>query len=101
MTFKDQIIEEIRQPRREISAECGHDLRTFAAYMEKQNALFATQISGWSKMEDERSHTAPVQSRATEASIVAEEPPPRGSREHFRKVLDEVPDRPPVPGDEL
>jgi hypothetical protein len=25
----------------------------------------------------------------------------RGSREHFRKVLDAVPDRPPMPGDEL
>lgn len=25
----------------------------------------------------------------------------RGSREHFRKVLDDVPDRPPMPGDEL
>lgn len=25
----------------------------------------------------------------------------RGSREQFRKILDEVPDRPPMPGDEL
>jgi hypothetical protein len=25
----------------------------------------------------------------------------RGSREHFREMLDAVPDRPPMPGDEL
>lgn len=77
MTVKDQIIEEIRQPRCEISAECGHDLRAFAAYMEKQNARFAPQIADWSKMEDERLHMAPAHSREIETSIVAEEPPPK------------------------
>lgn len=56
MTIKDQIIEEIRQPRREISAECGNDLRAFADFMEKQNALFAQQVAAWKKLEADRSH---------------------------------------------
>lgn len=75
MTIKDQIIEEIRQSRREISAECGHDLRAFAAYMEKQNALFAPQVAAWRKLDDNRSHALPSQPRETETPIVAEEPP--------------------------
>ena len=45
MTVKDQIIEEIRQSRRTISAECGNDPRALADFMEKQNALFASQIA--------------------------------------------------------
>ena len=75
MTVKDQIIEEIRQSRREISAECGHDLRVFASYMEKQNALFAPQIAAWKKLEEDRSLAVPNQVGARETSIVAEDPP--------------------------
>lgn len=75
MTVKDQIIEEIRQPRRDISAECGNDLRAFADYMEKQNALFAPQVAAWKKLEEARSHEIPNAPGEMETSIVAEEPP--------------------------
>ena len=80
MTVKDQIIGEIRRPRREISAECGHDLRVFADYMEKQNALFAPQIAAWRKLEDDRSLAIPNQLRENETSVVAEEPPRSSNR---------------------
>ena len=75
MTVKDQIIEEIRQPRRDISAECGNDVRGFAEYMEKQNALYAVQVAAWKKLEEDRSHEIPHTTGEIETSIVAEEPP--------------------------
>lgn len=75
MTVKDQIIEEIRQPRREISTECGNDVHAFADYMEKQNALYAAQVSAWKKLEEDRSHEIPSATGGIETSIVAEEPP--------------------------
>ena len=75
MTVKDQIIGEIRQSRREISAECGHDLRAFATYMEKQNALFAPQVAVWKKLEEDRSHEISNQLSEPETSVVAEDPP--------------------------
>ena len=75
MTVKDQIIEEIRQSRCDISAECGNDLRLFADYMERQNALFAPQVAAWKKLEEDRSHEAPNTPGKMESSIVAEEPP--------------------------
>ena len=75
MTVKDQIIEEIRQSRRDISAECGNDVRAFADYMEKQNAIFAPQIAAWKKLEEDRALQTPNTPGEIETSIVAEEPP--------------------------
>lgn len=75
MTVKDEIIEEIRKSRREISAECGHEQRAFANYMEKQNTVFATQVAAWKKLEENRSHETPRHPGDSKTSIVAEEPP--------------------------
>jgi hypothetical protein len=75
MTVKDQIIEEIRQPCRDISAECGNDLRALADYMERQNAIFATQVAAWKKLEDDRSRESRNPPGKIETSTVAEEPP--------------------------
>ena len=75
MTVKDQIIEEIRQPRRDISAECGNDPRVFAEYMERQNAIFALQVAAWKRLEENRAHEIPGTPGGMKTSIVAEEPP--------------------------
>jgi hypothetical protein len=75
MTVKDEIIEEIRRPRCEISAKCGNDVRAFADYMEKQNALFAQQVAAWKKLEENRSHRTADAPGEIETSIVGEEPP--------------------------
>jgi hypothetical protein len=41
----DPVIEEIRQARREMSAECGHDPKRLLQYLRRQEREFQPQIA--------------------------------------------------------
>jgi hypothetical protein len=49
MTDTETIIEEIRQRRRQMSEQCGHDPATFIAYMKKFNEEYSAQVERYRK----------------------------------------------------
>ncbi len=49
MTETQTVIEEIRQSRRQMSQECGHDTATFIRYMKKFNEKYSVQVEMYRK----------------------------------------------------
>ena len=49
MTNSEAVIEEIRQSRRQMSEECGHDPAAFIEYMKKFNEKYAVQVERYRK----------------------------------------------------
>jgi hypothetical protein len=49
MAKEDPVIEEIRESRKRMSAECGHDPRKFIEYMKQFNEKYADQVREWEK----------------------------------------------------
>jgi hypothetical protein len=49
MTETQAVIEEIRQSRRQMSKECGHDPATFIEYMTKFNEKYSAQVDKFRK----------------------------------------------------
>jgi len=49
MTDTEAIIEEIRQSRRQMSEQCGHDPTTYIEYMKKFNEKYAIQVERYHK----------------------------------------------------
>jgi hypothetical protein len=65
---KDMAIEEVRDVRHRISAECGHDLNRFFAMLREEEKEFEPQIRRWREMQNQLQQASrPCQSRATEA----------------------------------
>jgi hypothetical protein len=49
MTETEAIIEEIRQSRRQMSEQCGHDPATYIEYMKKFNEKYSIQVERYRK----------------------------------------------------
>ncbi len=66
--MKDEAIEEIREVRHRISAECGHDPQRYYAHLEEVAVRYAGQIASWDELEQRRREQEGASPR------VAEEP---------------------------
>jgi hypothetical protein len=49
MTETQAVIEEIRQSRRQMSEQCGHNSATFIEYMKKFNEKYSVQVERYCK----------------------------------------------------
>jgi hypothetical protein len=49
MTNTEEIIEEIRQSRREMSEQCGHDSAAYIEYLKKFNEKYSMQVERYRK----------------------------------------------------
>ncbi len=56
MTTTDSIIEEIRESRRRMSAECGHDPSKYVEYLKRFNRKYSVQVERYRKAS--RAHPA-------------------------------------------
>jgi len=49
MTTTEAIIDEIRQSRRQMSEQCGHDPAVYIEYMKKFNEKYSVQVERYRK----------------------------------------------------
>ena len=69
--MKDIAIEEIREVRHRISAECGHDLERFFAYMLEEQQKYQEQIQhGRELLERSRAVESKYPEKADDAAIL-------------------------------
>jgi len=51
MTTAEEVIEEIRESRRRISEECGHDLATYIAHLKRLTRKYSRQVQMYHKQQ--------------------------------------------------
>ena len=64
MTTVEQVIEEIRESRRKMSAECGHDPARYIAYLKGFNDKYSAEVKAY---RDSRERTPSKTSKASAA----------------------------------
>ena len=50
MTGSDEIIEEIRQSRRNMSKQCGHDMVQYLEYLKQFDSKYAAQVAKFRRL---------------------------------------------------
>ncbi len=64
MTTAEQVIEEIRESRRKMSADCGHDPARCVAYLKEFNDKYSAEVKAY---RDSRDRTPGKTSKASAA----------------------------------
>lgn len=57
MTATDEIIEEIRQSRRNMSKQCAHDMVRYLEYLKQFNSKYAAQVAKFRRLHRPSSET--------------------------------------------
>ena len=54
MTTAETVIEEIREARRRMSAECGHDPERYVKYLKEFSRKYSAQVEKYRAAQDQR-----------------------------------------------
>lgn len=74
---EDVPIQEIREVRRRMTAEAGHDLDRFFALLKEEEKQFEPQIQRWREIERQYQQSSlPVVNEAEDAMVLRDRPKP-------------------------